>query len=211
MPDDRPDAHPELASWLEVEPLDELTRRRMVATAMRESATHDVTPAHRPSRAWRWIAVAAVVVVVLAGGLALLTAQGGHDEEQATRRPPAAVPPSSTPGVAPEALGQAIAGVPDVGDFGDLDDAANLSALRAALAQPRPTTGASKSADSATNAAPLPSVPGCARGVIGTIVAVGRGTIDGRPVTVTLAQGADGKRSIDAFFDDSCETRHLSD
>ena len=56
-----------LAAWLEPEPLDEVTRRRLVSTAMRET---------RPSHAFRWIATAAAIVVVLAGGLALVTAGG---------------------------------------------------------------------------------------------------------------------------------------
>jgi hypothetical protein len=201
--DERPDAgDASLAGWLEVEPLDDVTRRRLVSTALREAdAARASAPA--PARAWRWIAIAAAVIVVLAGGLALLTANGGHDEPQATRRTPAAL--------APEDLGHSIANAPDVGNFGDLDHDANLEALRAALTHPRAAAGEPKSADSAAGAAAQPSVPGCVRGAIGTIVAVGHGTIDGQPVTVTLLQGADGKQSIEALFDDSCEIRHISD
>jgi hypothetical protein len=47
------------------------------------------------------------------------------------------------------------------------------------------------------------------RGVVGTVLAQGTGTLDGRPVTVVLTEGAHGKRSLDAFFRDTCETRHL--
>jgi hypothetical protein len=43
------------------------------------------------------------------------------------------------------------------------------------------------------------------------VVAQARGTIDGRPVTVVLLEGADGKQSVDALFDDACELRHLAD
>ena len=48
-----------------------------------------------------------------------------------------------------------------------------------------------------------------ARGVVGTVVAQGSGTLDGRPVTVLLLQAGDGSRSLGARFLDSCEIRDL--
>src|SRR5215207_3696588 len=87
-PDDRDD---QAVQWLGVEPLDDVTRRRLVSTALRDSGASDAAdPAGaaggtRSPHAWQWLTAAAVLVVVLVVGLALLTAGGGNDEEQATR------------------------------------------------------------------------------------------------------------------------------
>jgi hypothetical protein len=204
MPDDeRPDGRdPEVASRLAVEPLDDVTRRRLVSTALRETAgdATAATPTAR-SHAWRWIAVAAAVVVVLVGGLAILIASGGHDE-QATRA------------LSPRQLDQALSVAPDVGDFGNLDDAVNAAALRSAL-DARSKTSAEAAAPRAASGDAAVSTPpasgaSCARGAVGTVVARATGTLDGRRVTVVLLEGADGTRSVDALFEDSCELRHLA-
>jgi hypothetical protein len=197
---------PEIAEWLEVEPLDDAARRRLVSAALRETGDVDAPSARRPvpaprSRTWRWIAAAAAVVIVAVVTLAVVTADGGNDEQQATR------PPSTS--LAPEALKDAR----DVGDFGNLDDPAHVAALRAALDQPSQGSAAPQAAAGAasgvsrSNAQTAPA--GCMRGVIGTVVAQGSGTIGGHPVTVVLLEGAGGARSLDALFQDSCEIRHL--
>jgi hypothetical protein len=207
--DQRPDApdapDPEIAGWLDVEPLDELTRRRLVATALRGSEADHTPSARRPSRTWRWLAAAAAIVVVLAGGLALLTARGGHDEsEQATLHEQPVLTPKAT------------AAVPDVGDFGDLDQAANVDALRAAVDQrlssaavaPEAATSAAGDSTfgSTTARGPCPEqVPAGA-----AVIARGSGTVDGRHATVVVVQRADGTRTYDAVLEDPCEVRHLS-
>lgn len=203
----------EVAQWLEVEPLDELTRRRLVANALREgdAAAAPAAPPTRSSHAWRWLTAAAAVVVVLVVGLALLSGGGGNDE-QATSRDRAALTPKSA------------APTRDVGDFGNLDDPANLAALRRALGNPADTaefqappeaagdalgsssdttSGAASSAGDATRlcGAVLPDG--------GRIVAEGTGTVDGRPATVVLLEAADGTRSLVVVLEDPCEQREL--
>jgi hypothetical protein len=180
---------------------------------MRESETAAPSSGRRTSRGrtspgWRWIAVAAAVVVVLVGTLVLLTAQGGHDDERAIGDKKVALTP------------EAAAAVPDVGDFGDLDRAANLDSLRAALAQrasgsaaaPRAdageTFGATAARPPAAGASPLAECAATAPS--GHIVAQGSGTIDGRRATVVLVESADGTRSVDAVLQGPCELRHLS-
>jgi hypothetical protein len=211
--DDRPDARdPQIAGWLEVEPLDDLARRRLVSKALRESEE----PARRPSRAWRWMAAAAALVVLVTGTLALVTARGGNDEQQA-----------STPVRTPEAAGSATAkaaGAPDVGDFGDLDQPGRLAALRRALDSPpaaaipaAPPTAAGASGFANDSAASERSSAGAALSQCsvqlpdGNVVAQGHGTIGGRAATVVLIETAAGKRSLDAVLSDPCELRHLSD
>jgi hypothetical protein len=216
---------PQVGAWLEVEPLDDVTRRRLVSTAMRETAIPETAipetampetampetggaETRRPSRTWRWIAAAAAVVVVAVGTVAVVTANGGHDEPQATG--------DRSTALAPKALAQELAAAPDVGDFGNLDHAKTLAALRAALGRSfassaaAPQAAAGSANDSSRSSTPTPtSGNGCPRGVIGTVVAQGSGTLDGRPVTVLLIEGADGARSLDAMFLDSCEIRDL--
>jgi hypothetical protein len=212
MPDDeRPDARdPQVTDWLQVEPLDDLTRRRLVSKALQETGE----PARRPSRAWRWMAAAAALVVLVTGTLAIVTARGGHDEQQATA-------PVRTPEAAADATSKAVSGAPDVGDFGDLDQPDNLAALRRALDSP--SSAASAAAPQAAGDSGFASDSGASersgagtalsqcsvRLPDGTVVAQGEGTLDGRRATVVLTETAAGKRSLDAVLSDPCELRHL--
>jgi hypothetical protein len=147
------------------------------------------------------------------GGLALLTARGGNDEQQATR--------------APNSRSQQAIAAPAVGDFGDLDQPENLSALRAALAAgaaSRPAAAAPSSPQSAADAtssersAATAGAAGAATSQLACsqhlpegarVVARATGTMDGRAVTVVLTQLADGSRSYDAVFEDPCGVRPL--
>ena len=200
---------PEVAGWLEVEPLDDVTRRRLVSSALRETEpeTADPPAPGRPSRTWRWIAAAAALVIVAVGTLAVVSANSGHDEQQ-----------QATTGTSrsPEALKIAH----DVGDFGDLDKSANLTRLRTALASAtaRPSAGAaapSESADSSAQSREAGAAAGRPLDLCGsvfpggTVLALGSGSIDGRHASVFLVQQADGSRSFEAVLDDPCETRHL--
>jgi hypothetical protein len=201
----------EIAGWLEVAPLDDVARRRLVSSALRETENAenpDAPVPARPSRTWRWIAAAAALVIVAFGTLAVVTANGGHDEQQqaAGDRSTALAPKS-------------VSAAPNLGDFGDLDDPANLAALRAALtsnsfaassATPEAAGDAPTSAQGATadNGAPL-SLCGAIVPEGGSILAQASGTIDGRHATVVLIEHADGTRSSDAVLEDPCELRHL--
>ena len=201
-----------LAAWLEPEPLDDVTRRRLVSTAMRDT---------RSSRAVRWIATAAAIVVVLVGGLALITARGGNDEREAAT--PALTPANdrATAGTttspfadtaAPEAAGSAAVAPVDVGGFGDLDRAANLARLRTALEGSGSAFASGKAASQSTSggAAALAALPCRDRLPPGTALAIGTGTLDGRAAVVVLTDLGDGTRSIDAVLADPCEVRPLS-
>jgi hypothetical protein len=210
-----PDARDErLAAWLEPEPLDDVTRRRLVSKAMRVT---------RSSRSVRWIATAAAIVVVLVGGLALLTARGGNDEHEAAT--PALTPanPRTTAGAttqqgadtaAPEASASASAAPApvDVGDFGDLDRAANLTRLRTALEGSGSAFASGKAASGTADGAAtaLAALPCRDRLPAGTALAIGTGTLDGRAAVVVLTDPGDGTRSIDAVLADPCEVRSLS-
>jgi hypothetical protein len=226
--DDRRDER--IGAWLETEPLDDVTRRRLVSTAVRDLETAGAVPereagrgGHRPSLALRWIATAAALVALLVGGLALLTARGGNDEPRASA--PAHTPDGaggsarSSGGLAEAAAPDAAKAAPvDVGDFGDLSRATNLARLRTALerglapaAAPDPTSGGSAADSQTTAGGSTFSTLACRdRLPAGTVTAVARGTLDGRPATVVLTALPDGNRSVDAVLTDPCEVRPLS-
>jgi hypothetical protein len=111
----------EVASLLAVPALDEVTRRRLVSTAVRD--------AREPGRA-RWLGAAAAVVVLAVVAVAL-TRVGGDGAPQAGRS--AATTRPSSPfggGATPEAAGTA---APDA-DLGDVSTAAGRRGARAAAA-----------------------------------------------------------------------------
>jgi hypothetical protein len=198
--DDRIDARDDdVATWLAVEPLDEVTRRRLVAGALREAPAAP-RPERQPSRAWRWIAAAAAVVVLGVGALAVVTAEGGHDERVASR-----APRSDRTALAPAA------GVVDVGDVGDLAVAANVARVRdaagrSAAAAEAPAGAATQQSnrDSAAASACDGSLPA------GTVLVRGTGTFGGHDAVVVLLERPDGPREVDALLTGSCELRRLS-
>ncbi len=210
MADDDP-RDDRLGAWLEVAPLDDVTRRRLVSTALASSGPRRRTPAH----AARWIVAAAAIVVVLVLGLALLTAPGGHDDQQASTpagtsaldrqstRP--SVPPAGSADSAPT---NATTPPVDVGDFGDLSVAANLDRLRVALESGVPSSSLAADGARATFGFDASNCRG--RLPDGTVTALATGTLDGRPAVAVLTTLADGSRSVDALLSAPCEVRPLS-
>jgi hypothetical protein len=207
MADDaRPEARdPEVARLLQVEPLDDVTRRRLVSTALREA----VEPAKAPSRAWRWIAAAAAVVLVGGVTVAVVTAGGGNDEQRAS------TPVQSPKGAATRAPQyQNLGAVPDVGDFGNLDQPANMAKVRAALkassSAPAASDSAAPQAEAAAGASAAVDQQNCGSFLPGGVVtAQATGTLDGRPTVIYLVVHTDGSRSYVAVLDTPCEIRQL--
>jgi hypothetical protein len=209
MADDGPDDQRDerIATWLEPEPLDELTRRRLVAGAMQ-------APAEAPSsggslRPWRWIATAAVIVVALVGALAVFTAQSGNESQLSDAR--------KKPGQSSDRLQQASPAIGaarspiDVGGYGNLDVPANLRRLRVALEHPRRAAVAPSNSGETGSPSNELSTTACRNQLpAGTIIAVGSGTLDGRRALVVLTDRGDGSRSTDAVLADPCEVRPLS-
>jgi hypothetical protein len=223
-----------VGALLQVAPLDDVTKRRLVTTAVREI---------RPSRTGRWLAAAAaaaVGLVLVVGGAVLLSGPGKDDQQAATpagtpaagRPSPTSSAPAAPPDFAPAAgaegspagnpsadgaTSSALAArgrLPDAGDFGDLSDATNLARLRSALIAAAGSDAAASTSgtrqdgrDLTTELATrtcLGSLPA------GTITALATGTLDGRPAIVVLTTTPDGDRSIDAVLTDPCTVRPLS-
>jgi hypothetical protein len=210
-----------IAAALEVEPLDEVTRRRLVSTALdatelaRSNVPTTAIPSGKKSHAARWIAAAASIVIVLVAALALLTAPGGNDEQQAST--PARTPEveqksagAAADSAAPQANGStaAEAAPGDAGDFGDLDVPANLDRLRSAL---EGDSGFASSAGPANDAASTLGTLACRDALpAGTVTAIASGTLAGRRAVVVRTTLSDGSTSIDAVLTSPCEVRPLS-
>jgi hypothetical protein len=176
-----------LAGLLAVEPLDDVTRRRLVRTAL------DAGRSHR--RAWQAAAAAAAAVVV--GGGAWLVATSGGPGSHRTVAAPTAPSVVARP-EAPSAGAQVVPSAPVfLGDFGNLNDPTAVARLRAAAASPP--------ASSTGQPLGAPALPAerCDPGA-GTVRAVAAGTLDGRPVVVLVVGD-----HLTAVATGPCEVRPL--
>lgn len=206
----------ELAARLAVEPLDELTRRRLVARAMSESEV-DAAPASAtgPSvRRLRWlVAAAAALLVVVLGSVAILRNNGSNDATVASRDRTrvvtgSTVDPQQKSTEAPSAESAAGSSVDSafgstgiaLGDFGDLSKAAArtrvLTAIDAAnLQSPSGITGGiDRSACRDPDSNP--------------VLATATGTYAGRPARVLVTEDGEGRRVL-LLISDPCEVRQL--
>jgi len=216
---------PRFDGLVEVAPLDEVTRARLVRTALAgadEQAPDgeggqgpERPPARKPLA--RILAVAAALLVVLVVGLAVLVPRGSDDSrptaldvpsDSAKRAGPTA-PLTPDASAAPTAEAAPSAGsesavldapsaslaLPSLGDLGDVSNATRLA--RAASAR------LTRPFDATTV-----TVSGCAASAgnaFGTPVAAGTGTIDGRrAVVVVVAAQPAGSRAVVAVRGRSC-------
>jgi hypothetical protein len=231
MADDGDARDERLAGLLDVEPLDELTRRRLVSAAVRASAP----PVHLSRRL---VAAAAIAGVAVAAGLGYLVSRDGDttsptaSRDQSALTTPAdsasesvegasgATPPAAAAS-APSSLtpksGQRTFDAPartprDAGDFGDLRTAANLDRLRTALSgsETAATTAGATPSDRVTSLLAQLGERSCAGELPeGTVVAVGTGRFGTRDAIVVQTELPDGSRSIDVVVDHPCAVRPL--
>jgi hypothetical protein len=192
LPPDEDERNEELASLLEVPPLDDVTRERLVTRALDEAG-----PPRSAPRLTRLLvpAAAALVALVLVGvGVFALVNRDGDSARTAARsRPPEAESPSER-GSAPDASSsaEAVTGVRDLGELGDVTDSDELRhRVRAQLDE----------APASSRAAPPPCLE---RAVAGSPAptAYATGTHRGRPVLVLVLPGT-GDRSTLVLLDTS--------
>jgi len=163
-----------VAQLLAVEPLDEVTRRRLVTTALRRSAGH--------ARRNVFIAAGVAALVVAGGGAWLLTR---------TSSPRRVVAAPTTPGAGPgTAQLNAGAATParaplDLGDFGNLNDPGAVARLRAAVQSVTAAPPLAPRNESSLRGA-LASALRCDPGA-GEVSTVATGTLDGQDVLVLAA------------------------
>lgn len=202
-----PDARdPRTAEWLAVEPLDEVTRTRLVRAALAETDAAP-TPGHAvadepdrsPNRAFRFFAVAAALLMILVVGIAVLVPRGS-DESTPTASdlpsaervaPEAAQAPASDPSGSSGSSGatapaDAAAPLSPIGSLGDVSTKALLRAKARSLRDPlfaQPTV------------LPLACAVEAAR-ALGVPVAAGTGTVAGEPATVILVERAERRGTL---------------
>jgi hypothetical protein len=168
-PDERDER---VASLLEVPPLDEVTRRRLVTRAL---AGGDARPRSGSRRLLVPAAAAlAVLVLVTVGALVLVTRDDGDGGTAARSTPASGAPQDRRP--AGEAATPPPAGISDLGDLGELGETADLRRrVGDALRDPAPIgrTTAPVCLDRALTGSPAPT-------------AYGTGTHGGRPVLVLV-------------------------
>jgi len=219
-PDPADDARDErVASLLAVDPLDDVTRRRLVSTAIRSTGT--------ARHARRLIgAAAAVVVLVVGAGVVVAVGNGDDSTTSSAARDQTALAPQA--GASRNLIVESDAR--GVGDFGDLAVAANVERLRRAFdsagvagesksgAAPASVPTAAGSSDSNLSTAEssdalvarlhalscTPSLPP------GTVVAVASGKLGGKPVIVVDLVSSSGSHSFHAIAVGTCAVTPLS-
>jgi len=231
MSDDARDER--LGRMLETEPLDDVSRRRLVRTAMQasEPAMAVTTPRHT----WRFVAAASLVALVVAGGVTYLATRdtsttqptalaGRHAKGGGTA---SVVPSGAAPSGASDSQRveqpkiEASGSVTDLGDFGDVTTNTELNRVRTAFsasasasaAAGAPSAQSGTAADSSTLVSSLLSElrarPCAADLPEGTIVALGRARFGTRDAIVVKTKLADGTDSLDAVVADPCEVHPL--
>jgi len=222
MPDDETPLHEaderdeRMAALLAVEPLDDVTRRRLVNTAIRSTGS---------ARQARRLIAAAAVVLVLVAGAGVVVAVGSRNDTSQTALNEAGRALQRAP--TPYTIGT---DARDVGNFGDLGVAANVDRLRGAF----DAAGGKISASVAPSAAPLGAATstdgpqptpaesdalvarlralGCSASALpaGTVVALASGTLDSHPVIVVDLQSSGGAHSFHAIETATCKVHQVS-
>jgi len=186
----------ELARSLEVPPLDEVTRRRLVRVAMERSAPEPVARSTPRGRALAVMGVAASLVVGVVVGAVVVTrpeapvtpTAAGSNQDVASSEAERSEPPAAAAPAPPQALG-------DLGAVADLDALAR--AVDARLQTGRSGAGE----DAASLATP------CATASVGELVlvsATGTATLDGRPVVVRIGPAPSGELLVVALDASEC-------
>jgi hypothetical protein len=178
-----------VSSLLEVPPLDDVTRRRLVTRALsdagfrRDSGRRVLVPA-----------VAALVVLVLVGVSVLVLLTRGDGEGGTAARPKAPAPDAQPRRPEAGAAEAPPAGIPDLGELGDLSDPAELRP-RVDAARRNPTSAARETApaclDRAVGGSPPPE-------------AFGTGTHNGRAVLVLVLPAGNEADSVVLLDQETC-------
>jgi hypothetical protein len=219
-----------LGRLLEVEPLDEVARRRLVSAAMRSAAP----PARRRFAVPggnRFVAAAAVVAILVAGiGFLALRGNDSTAPSASPSRPRVTTPvagssakaaptsqaatPDSTADRSESSGANATSGAAPpsaLGDVGDLAVAANLDRLRTSTAATEfgSTRGGEQVSNTASLVTRLQALDCAAQLPAGTVVAIGTGHFGSRDALVVVTTLADGTTSLDAVLTHPCEVRPL--
>lgn len=188
-----------------VAPLDEVTRRRLVSRALGDSAAS--TRGGWTERV-PWRAVAAVLaVVVIVGGVALSLQRGGESSSSTASRAKSATGTTAQPKTAAAPDLSAARALGDLGDVSDPTRLAPLVRMADQLATARDAGGTQSSI--AAPATPAGALGACASALhgLGTIRAIGSGTVDGRAAAVAVVTDRQGHEQAVVVLLDGCKAR----
>ncbi|MFA5882692.1 MAG: hypothetical protein WDA60_02470 [Acidimicrobiia bacterium] len=204
-----PDARdPRTAEWLAVEPLDRVTRARLVRSALATAGdASEEAPAAAPGRPRlaRVLAIAAALLLVLVVGIAVLVPRSSDEPTPTAAHAPSAKRAAPDTAEAPASDSSRSSGataledaaptpLPALGALGDVSTQALLRAAATALRDP-------------AFADPSFVPPACAVEAgrsFGTPIAAGTGTVNGKPATVILVQRPDGLSGAIAVVNRTC-------
>ena len=205
----------QIAEALAVPPLDDVTRRRLVRTALdavpaesAESDDADDADGARPPgerRSWVPLVAAAVVMVLVVVGVVALRGGGNDSSSDTAARKADRVPTAQTPSAAADSSSGAAAslvpGTADLGDLGDLSSTAARARARAAVtAEPLAEPFAGSTSPAVPTAEQLlqdVASASCADALHGSgtaVVGVGSATVAGDAAIVVVAE-RDGVRT----------------
>jgi hypothetical protein len=206
-PDDARD--PELAALLAVPPLDDVTRRRLVRTAVDATSAPPVVASTRSkSRLGAAMGVAAALAVGAIVGAVVVTRPSEPDTPSAARA--SSTVPSTAPAAAeaeagapaPQSADDQVSGEDPAGappqELGDLGVVRGAAALRQAIEDSFEQGGASEPR-AVTPAPPCRNTPVGTLGLV-AITAAGEAQLDGLPVVVLVGptpQGEDQALALD--------------
>jgi hypothetical protein len=178
-----------VTAFLEVPPLDDVTRRRLVTRAL---ASGDERPRRASRRLLVPAAAALVVLILVAVGALVLVTRGDGDGGTAARSTTAA--PGAPQDRRPTGEAPPPAGISDLGDLGELGETADLRRrVGDALRDPAPVERATAPAclDRALTGSPAPS-------------AYGAGTHGGRPVLVLVLPSRGDNMTVVLLDQETC-------
>ena len=192
-----------IAEALAVPPLDDLTRRRLVRTALdavpAESAESDEAQPPAERRSWLPLVAAAVVMLLVIVGVVALRGGGTDSTDTAARKNGASAtssgdaPVGSADAGAPAARPEASSGAVSAADLGDLGDLSSSVARRRARTEIAGSpTGYAAGVDNVQELLGEVAAAPCA-GTLrrAQIVGVGSATVDAHPaVVVVTSSGA---------------------
>lgn len=187
-------------------PLDELTRRRLVSRALEESAA-PVRDGWTERVPWR-AAAAVLAAVVIAGGVALSLQRGGGSSSSTASRAKSA-PSTTARGAQTTAAAPDLSAATALGDLGDLSDPKHLAPRVRAADQFAAAQEASGTQSSAPAPAPADALGSCGSALrgLGTIRAIGSGTVNGRAAAIAVTTDQKGHEQAIVVLLDGCRAR----
>jgi hypothetical protein len=205
-----------LGALLETQPLDDLTRTRLVRAAMAASApdVSDRSARGASRRPWygraRWLGAAAIAILVVVAIVAVMANQTSDKSTSAGAKRASneggarfELPTDESAQEVAPASGSSPLASTTLGTLGDLGDVGTAATLRRAVNAALPAAEAATTTitvdpnalrDLSVTAGTEPRCSAATKPPSGRTIASGGGTVDGKPVVVDVVERSDGTR-----------------